>query len=212
MRVRRPVAAVVCLVMVMAAVSCDGRSPRLTQPGGDPTDGWFGMRFGDVKAGDHVILNGEIILCVDRPGRVQIVNVSMKDTDAELRVDAFAVRIFGPDYPDWEKDEQTLWELGFAEGDLWVDVVCPKDNDDQEEKGNPDRTQNHSQWVQLGLQLSKPSDATARGSTMVISYVPEGRSRQRTLEIPMGLVLCEGQTTDHTGSVVPECDFLDDGY
>jgi hypothetical protein len=205
------IAATACVTLLLTMTSCGDRHPRLTQPGGDPT-GWFGIMFGGFPAERHILLTNEVIVCVDRPSRVRIVEVSLDQVEGGLRVDAFAVRPYGPEYPDWEADEQTLWELGFTQGEAWVDAICPDDSEpDDSESEDFDPTTNHGRWMHLGIQFSKPTEATARGATLVISYLPERSSRIRTLKIPFGLVLCEEPLPDD-GTVDPDCDHLEDGY
>lgn len=84
---------------LIGATSCTGEHPRLGVSRRLP-DVWFGMADGYMKAGDYMLFTSEIHLCLDRPGRVKIVDIGFKYVDGELYVDGFAVRPFGWDYPE----------------------------------------------------------------------------------------------------------------
>jgi hypothetical protein len=188
---------VACLTLLLTS-ACGGGHPRLSQ-GPDASDGWFGMADGYVAAGEYMLFTNEIYLCLDRPGRVEIVDVSFKHTDGEPVVDGIAVRPFGWHHPDVSEHDRTIWDVGFTKGDVWVDVVCP------EHSGRPPEQSR----VHVGLQVTKPTAATARGSTLVFHYVPEGSPRVRTFELAVDIVLCEGAVFDEdTHETFDECDYL----
>jgi hypothetical protein len=207
-RTRGLVTAIFILVTVFASVGVrSAEYPRLIQPGGDP-DGWFGMADGYVESGEPMLLTSEVIVCLDRPGRVEIVEVALERVEGELHIDTFAVRSFGPDYPDLEAEEDTFWRVGFDRGPALVDVVCP-----EPEEMNNGRDVLAGRWMHLGISISKPSETTARGSTLLVYYIPEGRSKRHVFRIPFGFVLCEGAVHDEgTGIQYEECDYLNDDY
>lgn len=166
------------------------------------------MADGYVGADQPMLLTNEVPVCLDRPGRVEIVEVALKEVEGPLRVDAFAVWPFGPEYPDLEPGETTLWRVGFTEENVWVESVCPGP---EERAGDVDALA--GKWMHLGIRLSKPSATTARGSTLMIYYMPETASRRYLREIPFGVVLCEGKVRDEaTGHRRAECDYLEDDY
>lgn len=101
-----------------------------------------------------------------------------------------------------------MWRIGFTQGSAWVETVCPEPEELDEDSEPP-----AGRWMDLGISLSKPVAATARGSTLMIYYVPAGQSERYVLEIPFGVVLCEGEVADEeTGVEHPECDYLHDDY
>lgn len=187
-----------CALVLLQA--CSAGSVRLTQPGGDP-DGWFGMTFSEVGAGDHRLITGEVILCLDRPGSVEVVEVSVKDVEGGLFVEDFAIRPAAGTYPDVEDFAQTLADVGFVPGTRTVTTVCPDDVDNA----------SLDDFVHLGIQFSKPDATTARGSGLEVHYTVDG-DRTRIFEVPFGYVLCEEQTTDATGEFTEDCDHIEDDY
>jgi len=191
------------LLVVSAFVllqACADEPVRLTQPGGDP-DGWFGMTFSEVGPGAPILLTSEVNLCLDGPGSVEIIDVTVKEVEGSLVVEDFAIRPARGSFPDWEDDDQTLGDVGFVPGERTVQTVCPVDVDDA----------SLDDFVKLGVQFTKSAVPTARGSGLAIHYTVDGDD-QRVFEVPFGLVLCEGQTTDSTGELTEDCDHIEDDY
>ena len=78
-------------------------------------------------------LMGVIGVCLDRPGTVEVVDVTMEHTEGEFRFDAYAFRQKLPhaNHPSPVTHTETLWELGFDESSTTIGTVC------DEELGGP---------------------------------------------------------------------------
>ena len=92
----------------------------------------------------------------------------MEHTEGGFTVEAFATQ---PDTRGAKPaaNTETLWEFGYKREHTTIDTMCDR-----------------MTW--LGVQFSKPTDATAKGAIMLISY----RSGSRIYTSRMGLsaVLC----------------------
>ncbi|PZF80296.1 hypothetical protein [Jiangella anatolica] len=153
------------------------RPPRLP-----PMEGGGGASLPDWPA-DTPWTMPDLGLCIDRPGEITLTGATLEHSDG-LRLDAFAVREAdwtGTRYPAPADGSgvATLEDYGFDPADRTIDTVCPADETD------PD-----APLMQLGLQFSKPSDATARGAVVALTYDSAGQSFVH--RIWFELVLCEG--------------------
>lgn len=74
-----------------------------------------------------------------------------------------------------------LWDFGFEPGTREVDVVCGTEQP----------------AMQLGVQFTKPTDATSRGANLIVTYDSEGG--RGTLRIAFQLILCESDDEDECG-------------
>ncbi len=193
--VRATVSVLASLLALLAVSACaesqdDPRIPQYPREG----DGWAGMSLPHRRAGQPVIFDS-IHLCLDRPGSVQIIEVGMEYTDGGFLVQAFATRPAvppaGSTYPVPVTENETLWDLGYQQGHDTIDTVCTKSIDDTPAANR----------TQVGVQFSKPTDKTARGALLRITY----RSGSNTYSYRMGFeaVLCEGEET------TPECQAWD---
>lgn len=150
-------------------------------------DSWFGMSMYERKADVPFALTDELRVCLNRPGVVKIVDVSLEHSIGGLHVDNFGVRPYADDYPTMDTDGHALREYGgFEEGSAEVNVVCPEGPEDEPS-------------MHLGVEFSKPNDATARGANLLITYVSDGQ--RYVLRREFELILCE--TDDAYG----ECDY-----
>jgi hypothetical protein len=147
--------------------------PRIPDAG----DGWAAAAIPDRRGGVPYPFVGAINLCIDRPGSVTITDVHMEHSEGGLRVDGFATRrkIATGTYPGPVTFSETLAELGFAPDARTVDTVCGK--------GDADVTE-------FALQFSKPTDATARGAIVHVTY--QSGTVTLTHRIGFELILCAG--------------------
>ncbi|MBB1245641.1 hypothetical protein GL263_19050 [Streptomyces durbertensis] len=126
-----------------------------------------------------------LTLCLDRPGSVNITDVSFEHVEGGLQVEAFATR-----KAVWNTDgsaDGPLSEINYDPSETRVATVCD-DRAGKDEDGLP---------TQLALQLNKPTDATARGVNLVLRYESAGRTH--THRVDFELVLCRGDDKH------PEC-------
>lgn len=145
-------------VAMLAACSQDEHS-RLVQPG---FDSWWGFVANEVGADEPFVLASEIRLCVDRPGRVEIVDVSLEHTAGGLAVDAFATDPMDVPLTEPDAESPTLWDYGFRTGPQLVGQQCTEDLEVADQ-------------ARLGVQFSKPTAGTARGANLLIRYLSEGK-------------------------------------
>ena len=187
------------LALAMAGCSIDGH-PRLIQPGasnmGEESafeSAWRHAAF-DVKANVPLThISGSFRLCLDRPGRVEILNVSMEYTVNGLLVDAFAVAPAEFSQPDLPVESTPLVDFGYDPSSVYVDRVCPADPSEISE----------NDLVDLGVQFSKATDSTARGANLLVNYRSEGKTY--TLRSEFELILCEGNAREPEWS--SQCEF-----
>ncbi|WP_117211142.1 hypothetical protein [Allorhizocola rhizosphaerae] len=190
-RLARAIAVVMTSLLTMTPVTgcTDQDDPRIPQHPKEG-DGWSGMSLPHRRAGQPAIFDS-IYLCIDRPGSIKIVDVSMEYTDGGFFVEAFATRPAVPPagvtYPSPVTESETLWDLGYRQGDANIDTPCTQG---MESTPTEHRTQ-------VGVQFSKPTDKTARGALLRITY----RSGDNTYSYRMGFeaVLCETEQSK------PEC-------
>ncbi|MBX6749862.1 MAG: hypothetical protein IRY85_09370 [Micromonosporaceae bacterium] len=115
---------------------------------------------------------GSFPVCLDRPGRVEILQVSLEYTINGLRVDAFAVA--QPELiprTDLPVEGTPLTDFGYDVTSVFVDRVCDS-------------------FLDLGVQVSKPTASTARGANLLIEYQSDGKTY--TLRSEFELILREG--------------------
>lgn len=194
-------------VVVVVAAACTGGSveehPRIH---GSETETWAGSSMPGWRADVPYPFVGAVNVCLDRPGSVEVVDVGMEHTVGGFRVDAYAFRpgTPGAGHPQPVTHTETLWQLGFDPGSTSIDTVCP------EELGGPGESElaevtfgpASRGMTEVGIQFSKPSDRTARGAIIRMTY----RSGAETYVHRIGfeMILCE-----HEDERVPECDFRD---
>jgi hypothetical protein len=136
-----------------------------------------------VSTSDAPYTVGGIPLCLDAGSSVVIDDITPVGT-AGISVTGFAVR---PKYSlEFTGAQRSLSAAGFH-GGLTVTGACPFENGSN-----------------LGIQFSKPTDATARLDGLVVSWHSPGswhsHRQSGTAIVPLHLVLCEG--TDVT---IPDC-------
>jgi hypothetical protein len=196
------------LGMAVIVAGCTGG-----QPGGHPriqaneTVTWAGTSTPAWRADVPHPLVGAIGVCLDRPGTIEVIDVTMEHIEGDFRVDAYAFRQKHPhaNHPSPVTHTETLWELGFDESSTTIDTVCdeelggPSDADLAGVTGPVNRG-----VTDVGIQFSKATDSTARGAIIRLTY----RSGDETHVHRIGfeLILCEH---DHQATHVPECDFKD---
>lgn len=153
-------------------------------------DGWAAMSLPNRRADQPTIFDA-IHLCIDRPGAVQVVDVTMEHTQGGFFVQAFATRPVTPPagvkYSLPSTSNETLWDIGYQQNNTTIDTVC--------DQSIENTTADHR--TQVGVQFSKPTNKTARGAVLQITY----RSGDKTYSYRMGFeaVLCETEESH------PEC-------
>jgi hypothetical protein len=177
------------LSLVAGCVDTSEDDPRIPQYPAEG-DGWSAMSLPHRRAGQPVIFDA-LFLCLDRPGAIEITEISMEHTQGGFLVEAFATRPAVPTgggvYPQLASESQSLWDLGYQRGSNVVDKQCTL--------SMADTPLEHR--VQVGVQFTKSFGATARGAVLRISY----RSGENSYVYRLGFeaVLCEGEES------VPEC-------
>lgn len=181
----------VALTALIVASGCSpglggSAEPRLTTPGEVSP---FEIAMPNREARIPFVLRNELRVCLDREGSVDIVDVRFKEAFGGIQVDDFAVAPLDP-YPGLEEsDGFPLEDHGYNLGNVTVDVACPEDKYDR-----TDESISVPHMV-LGVELSKPSDGSAGGRELVVSYETSGGDRD-SLSFPLVLTLCEGDNTD----------------
>lgn len=177
------------LAVTTVGACAEDPTPRIRQ---EPPEGqgWASMSLPNRRAGQPTIFDA-IYLCIDRPGSVEITDVSMEYTEGGFVVEAFVTRpMLPPDgkpYPQPKSMDDTLWQVGYQHGRTTVDTVCAESVDAGDIKN----------MTQVGVQFSKLTDKTARGALVRITY----RSGKNTYAYRMGfeVILCETEESN------PEC-------
>jgi hypothetical protein len=160
--------------------------PRLVQP--DP--GEFGAALPATRPGTPYTF-GDVVVCLDRPGRVTVESAAVAGSSGGLRLDALAVRPASAGHGQIGGANRSLAQLGFARNaDTMVDRVCPSPSPSGPGAGG---------LYELGLQFSRTGGRTATGHGVDVRYRTSGGT-VLTLRIPFTLILCEGRDP-----AVPNC-------
>ncbi|MBB1243908.1 hypothetical protein GL263_10110 [Streptomyces durbertensis] len=123
---------------------------------------------------------------------MKVTDVSFEHTQGGLQVEDFSVR-----KAVWNTDgdvDGTLSALGFKPGNSRVDTVC---SDSASKDGSGDGDVGTGEPMQLALQLNKPTDRTARGAILAVTYESAGQTLVHRLGFEV--VLCSGPED------LPEC-------
>jgi hypothetical protein len=197
------------LLAVLLLNGCAGEPP----PRIPDYDGWFASALPEWRAGEPYSMVGVVNLCIDRQGSIEIIDVTFEHSEGGMRVDAFATRPLlppaGETYPEPVTFTETLWERGFVPGETTVDTVCPDWSDESGDYDVPTPAEDGSMigTTGFGVQFSKPTDQTARGAILQVTYRSNGKTFVR--RIGLELILCE---ENHGEEDVPECEFRDLEY
>jgi hypothetical protein len=128
MSVRSVVPWLAAIVVATTTGCSEDDRPRLVIPGENL---WWGHSAYEMKANEPLTHTSELRVCLDRPGKVRITNVSMEYALGGLRVDAFAVKALDTIQPSKLPVEGTpLWRYGFDLNATEVDRVCPANVDE----------------------------------------------------------------------------------
>jgi hypothetical protein len=176
-------AAAGCLVVLAVTGGCAGEPPRIPS-----AEGWSGWVEGDVPAG-HFPLSDEIRLCVDRPGEINVMDVSFEHSEGGVYIESFAVRPVTPEHGQWPPrvtQAETLWDLGFTPGETRISAVCDDRSRPASNEGG--RPVDGAGAATLGLQVVKPTDGTGRGTIVRVTYRSGGR--EYVHRIGFELILC----------------------
>ncbi|GAA2105440.1 hypothetical protein [Actinomadura alba] len=160
--------------------------PRLVQP--DPSE--FGAALPTTRTGTPYTF-ADIVVCLNRPGKVTVESAVVVGPSGGLRLDALATRPSVNGRSQVGGANLSLAKLGFSPGGATViDRVCPAAPRGAGAVGN---------YYELGLQFSKTDDVTATGHGVDVHYHTEAGA-EMTLRIPFILVLCKGRDP-----AVPDC-------
>lgn len=176
---------------VAVLVSCSGDNPRIPE-----FEGSSAMALGEVPAGPYAWY-GHAGLCIDRPGSIDIVDITLQYSEGGLEIDGYAVS--PSDAVDrgvrgWETrgpDAKTIWDLGYKPDSLTVNTVC---HDHQGTAGGDEAAA-----MSLGIQFTKPTDETARAAGIEVHYRSGRRTYQHVIQVE--IVLCTS-----TQEWEPACD------
>jgi hypothetical protein len=145
---------------------------------------------------------GAIGLCIDAPGSVEVLDVSLEHSEGGLKIDAFALTPkTGEGLPNPVTFTETLQDLGYRPGRNVIQTRCPSwATAAPDEQAASQSYTSEKGWgiTDLELQFSKPGDKTARGGIILVKY----RSGDDFLihRVGFGLVLCAGDAE------IPECE------
>jgi hypothetical protein len=164
-------------VLLLAACDEDSKPPELQWP--EKTGG----RVLTATEPELPYTVGARSLCIDSAGSVEITGAKMRNPQGGLRLDALAVRLSprANGNPELEFEQTTIREAGFTSTTKKVKVVCPPYYD----------APVYPMWAglnELGLQVSKPSKATATAEGVDLTYVSLGKTK--TLFVPFKVTLC----------------------
>jgi len=145
-----------------------------------------GLPFGDAisSAGAHETFSfGGLVVCLGRPGPVTVDRVTARQATGGLRVTDFGLRPnpLRHHHPGLGTSRRPLDATGFRGGHT-ASLRC-----------NHRTVRGH----ELGLEVAKTSDGTARSAGWVLHY--RWRGQHKTLTIPMRLVLCAGPDVEAKG-------------
>jgi hypothetical protein len=185
-------AALTVTALAVAVAGCSAGEPRLIAPGSGESPPEFGMIQWERKANVPFVLRNEFRVCLDRAGAVEIVELRFRESFGDLTIDDFAV-VDIEDYAGLDDSDGFHLEAhGYEHGSVTVNIACPLDTYGP----SSDNIPHHA----LGIEVSKPTDASAGGRDMIIVY-QTASGKRRELVWPFEFVLCE---TDNSHG---ECEY-----
>jgi hypothetical protein len=194
---------VLCVALAAVVVGCDGgedEKPRIS-PG---DTGFSAAILPNRQDGSPYPAVGFFGLCLDRPGSVEIVDVTLEHSEGGLKIDTFALTPKSEkELPVPVSDTETLEELGLHPGSSNLHTRCPSDATNVPSPS----TERDRGYTDLALQFSKSTNGTARGGIIHIRY--KSGDEILTHRIGFGIVLCEG---DSDKRKVPGCEYDDYGW
>jgi hypothetical protein len=169
--------------LAVAVAACESNNDaRIIAPGGEFHGA--GVIYYDTRARLPYTV-GDLIVCLDRPGRAVIDRIEPKDPLGDLSLDAFAVipNVMERGELGFNDDNRTIAEQGLLpDGPVVIDKPCP-----DIERARPDPTRT-PQSVALLLQYSKPTEQTAGNHGIVIHYTSGGHTY--SLPLRWEIMLC----------------------
>lgn len=182
---------VAALVVVVGGV-------MLTQPGAplspDPNlvylgEGAAGASFHDIRPG-QAYSDGSAPVCLDPPGRVEVVRIEAADPTGGMRVDGFAVAplpVMGG--PPFANVRGPLNELGVdATKRQWVTAACFHAGEDERPALARRAIREGRGASVLFVQYSKRSTGTATDGGLRVTYRSGGRLRD--MYVPFHTTFC----------------------
>jgi hypothetical protein len=183
-------------------VGCAG-DPETGSPRIPPLDAGFGSAVIPNRTdGRPYPVVGALGLCIDRPGSVEVLDVSLEHSEGGLKIDAFALTPkTDSGLPTPVTRTETLQDLGFQPASNVIRTRCPSwatVAPDEQAASQSYASEEGRGVTDLELQFSKPGEKTARGGIILVKY----KSGNETLihRVGFGLVLCAGDAE------IPECE------
>ncbi len=181
---------VLALAGALAAGACsaierDGLRIRDPQPGAGG-----GISYDDTK-GNVPYAFDDATVCLTALGSVEVTGVKVVRPTGGLRVTRFSIRPIRTDrqYNYITDPLQRLVDVGYPQqGPMVVDRACTD--------AWPPKPGEGSNLV--GVEVTKPRDATATGGGFVLTY--HSGNKRHQVYVPLAIVLCAGKIAAH-----PEC-------
>jgi hypothetical protein len=164
---------------------------------------WAGLVISERTAEVPYSLMGAFNLCLDWPGSVEVTEVAMEHAEGGLRIDAFGLRPRLPLGPQPETFTETLAELGYQPDMTTITLVCDEDlgGPSDEELARAGFGAVDRGVTEFAIEYNKPTDKTARGAGLRLTYTSGGESY--VYRVGFEIILCEFWVV---GVVVPECE------
>jgi hypothetical protein len=146
-------------------------------------------------------LTNAIGLCIDKPGSIEILDVSLEHSEGGLKIDTFALTPKNDKaLPNPITFTETLQDLGYHPGSNVVRTQCPSWATTPPDQPQPtsQRDEPGRGFTDLELQFSKPGAKTASGGIVLVKY--KSGNQIITFREGFGLVLCAGDEKK-----LPEC-------
>jgi hypothetical protein len=198
----------VCATVVITA-GCSGPPETAKSPRISPLDAGFGAAIipNRTDGKPYPVVNA-IGLCIDMPGSVEVLDVSLEHSEGGLKLDAFTLTPKTDEgLPNPITFTETLQDLGFQPGTNVVRTHCPSLTTaapDNQAASQSNASEEGQGITDLELQFSKPGEKTARGGIILVKY----KSGNEILihRVGFGLVLCAGDAE------IPECEAKSYGW
>ncbi len=161
----------------------------------DSSDDAAGLAFSDTRPGVPYTV-GDLIICLDRPGRVAIDRIEQVEPFGDISLDAFNVIPNAMEKGDEgfsdENRNRSLADQGLEAKDAVVmDKECP---DLTKSSPSPAVT---PKSVALLLQYSKRTDQTAGNHGIKIFYSSDGAKAETTMKWEIVLCAADDTTTEN---------------
>jgi hypothetical protein len=194
MRRRRSGVVALSAVALLLTAGCGNAKhddARIVVPGFDRAGG----ALSDTHAGIPYT-NGDLVMCLTKPGRIVITSIDQIDPQGGLRIDDFAVI---PNAMEQGKSGIGDNNLPIAQQVAQPDDPVVMTNQCPASTEQPSPSPQHPRSVALLLQYGKPTDATASDKGIVLHYTSGGTKYSLTLDWEIDLCAPGDTTTGHCG-------------